>query len=211
MPFNRLYENQLIELFTSMQAFNKLAVLNLGGTSGPGGGSGLPPGGIVGQLAQSRVTYDTTEDATMYTPPSGASLVDNLNHIRGRITVIEDEEIVHQSILTFPGNLVTGSNPLRVYNKLGTTQTIDEVFLAVDTVSVGSGIIVDVNVDGTTIFTTQGNRPTIAVGAHTGYSTSIDAPTWDVDEYITADIDQVGSSTAGSDLVVHIVHHGHRP
>jgi hypothetical protein len=61
----------------------------LGGFTGPGGGIGGPPGGFIGQLSQSHVTYDTTEAATLDTPASGMSLVDNLNHIRYRIGVVE--------------------------------------------------------------------------------------------------------------------------
>jgi len=59
----------------------------LGGTSGSGGGSGGPPGGVVGQLIQTKVAYDTTE-AEIET--GSTSLVDNLNHIRYRINVMEE-------------------------------------------------------------------------------------------------------------------------
>jgi len=211
MPnFNRLYENQLMEFFTSMQSFNKLAILNLGGAAGPGGGSGGPPGGFIGKLPQNMVTYDTTEEATAYTPPSGMSLVDNLNHIRHRITVIEDEDIMHQTILTFPGDLSLTNNPLRIYNLFGSNQTITEVFIAVATAPTGASVIVDIHKEGTTIFTTQSNRPVITANNTTGYTTSIDIPTWADGEYITASIDQIGSTIAGANLVVHIIHHNHR-
>lgn len=53
----------------------------LGGSGGAGGGSGTPWGGVVGQLIQRLVTFDTTEAATMCVLPS-SSLVDNLNRIR---------------------------------------------------------------------------------------------------------------------------------
>ena len=54
----------------------------MAGVPGPSGGSGMPIGGFTGQLIQSKVAYDTTEAKTSYTPPSGMSLLDNLNHIR---------------------------------------------------------------------------------------------------------------------------------
>lgn len=66
--------------------------LNLGGT---GGGDGSPPGGFIGWLPQHRVSYDEVEAATLATnpsgvnPPSGWSLIDNLNHIRYRIQQLE--------------------------------------------------------------------------------------------------------------------------
>ena len=59
----------------------------LGGSSGSAGGSGGPPGGFVGKLIQSQVTYDTTEAETA---TGATSLVDNLNHIRYRINVMEE-------------------------------------------------------------------------------------------------------------------------
>lgn len=207
--FNRLYENQLMEFFANMQAFNRLAVINLGGASGPGGGSGGPPGGFIGMLPQTRVAFDTTESSSDYFPPSGASLLHNLNRIRHRITVIEDEKTTHQTILTFTGTLLVSNNPLRIYNNFGVDQTITEVFLSVSDSPVGSNIIVDVHKNGTTIFTNQSNRPQItADGSTTGYSTSIDVPTWADGQYLTAHIDQIGSTTPGSNLVVHIIHQG---
>jgi hypothetical protein len=68
--------------------------LNLGGSASYSGGTGGPPGGFTGVLPQSRVAYDITEDATLFTPGSGvsysgASLLDNLNHIRYRLGVVE--------------------------------------------------------------------------------------------------------------------------
>jgi hypothetical protein len=55
--------------------------LVFGGDEGPAGGSGLPWRGVIGQLNQRLVTYDTTEAQTPIT--SGhSSLVDNLNRIR---------------------------------------------------------------------------------------------------------------------------------
>jgi len=110
------------------------------------------------------------------------------------------------SILTFPGTLVVSSNPLRIYNKTGATQTIREVFLAVGTAPTGAAVIVDIHKNGTTIFTDQGNRPQVAAGDNTGTTTTIDVASWADGEYLTAHIDQVGSTVAGADLVVHIIH-----
>lgn len=420
MPFyiNRNFENQLFEYLSSMQSWNIARPVNLGGWGGPGGGSGGPPGGFIGQLPQYRVTYDTTELGTMYTPVSGFSLVDNLNHIRYRIGILETAsgggggsggspigiewnntpissnitvlnfeggvevvenspghvtitvtasesvsgsginsmgyfypiehyythsgsvysinhimggqvgiidsnwEIIqefpilasgianiywfadtstnndpasigywlgfyhegstdtydtfsgtvtlsgrgcygdyihiagpvnvlagdciwfstshdvgegtntawiygavltisgafgggggssyvkptHQTIFTIAGDLSVESNPLRIYNKLGDTQTISEVFLAVGTPPTGSGIKVDIHKNGTTIFTSQSNRPEITVGSYTGNTTNIDVSNWASNEYLTAHVDQVGASTPGSDLVIHVIH-----
>lgn len=109
-------------------------------------------------------------------------------------------------MLTVSSVLALGSNPLRVYNPTGAVKNIVKVFIAVDTAPVGAAIIVDVHKNGTTIFTTQSNRPQISDGSNTGVTTSIDTPTWNDGEYLTLDIDQIGSSIPGSNLSVHVVY-----
>lgn len=66
----------------------KAQPINLGGYSAPSGGAGGPPGGFIGYLPQTRVAYDETEASTDYTPASGMTLVDNLNHIRYQMAAI---------------------------------------------------------------------------------------------------------------------------
>jgi hypothetical protein len=66
-------------------------------------------------------------------------------------------------------------------------------------------LIVDVNVSGATIFTTQGNRPTIAAAGNTsGKITNMNITTVASGAYLTIDVDQVGSTTPGNDLAVQI-------
>lgn len=82
--------------------------------------------------------------------------------------------------------------------------TILGVSLVNDTAPTGSAIIVDVNKNGTTIFTNQGNRPQVPIG---GYGTVAEVTNMDITavaagEYITVDIDQIGSATPGSNLGV---------
>lgn len=82
--------------------------------------------------------------------------------------------------------------------------TILGVSAAVNTAPTGASILVDVNKNGTTIFTTQGNRPSIAAA---GYATAAEVTNMDVTafaagDYCTVDVDQIGSTVAGSDLVV---------
>jgi len=114
--------------------------------------------------------------------------------------------IIHQTVFTFSGELEITNNPLRLYNELGLSQTIIKVFLSVGTAPTGSSLVVDVHKNGTTIFTNQGNRPSIPSFGETGSSTTIENAIWADGEYLTAHIDAVGSGFAGSDLVVHIVH-----
>lgn len=74
----------------------------------------------------------------------------------------------------------------------------------VTTAPTGAAVLVDVNKNGTTIFTTQANRPTIADGAlaTAGENQLMDVASFVAGDYLTIDIDQVGSTTPGANLTV---------
>lgn len=110
-----------------------------------------------------------------------------------------------QAILTFAGELAVGANPLRIYNTTGSAKTILQVHLSVGTAPGGAAVIADVHKDGTTIFTNQAHRPEIAIGAFTGVAATIDVATWADGEYLTAEVDQVGSAAKGGNLVINIL------
>lgn len=75
----------------------------------------------------------------------------------------------------------------------------------VGTAPTGANILLDVNKNGTTIFTTQGNRPAIVAGATATASEAVpDVTTVALGDVYKIDVDQVGSSVAGSDLQVNI-------
>lgn len=106
---------------------------------------------------------------------------------------------------SYLGSLSVGAGTFRLYNDMGTTWTITGVRASAGTAPTGASIIVDVNKNGTTIFTTQGNRPTIAISGNTsGNVTNMDVTTVAAGEYLTVDIDQVGSTIAGADLTVQV-------
>jgi len=115
--------------------------------------------------------------------------------------------VSQQVLLTVEGDLSVASNPLKIPNVTGRTLTITKVYIIVNTAPVGAAILVDVNKDGVTIFTNQAHRPTIADGAYDGNTTDIDISSWEDGSYLTMDVDQVGSGTAGSYLTVVIVYH----
>jgi len=83
------YETNLIDYINLLERSANTRPLVLGGITSSGGGDGGPPGGFVGYLPQTRISYDLTELATMDTVISGESLLDNLNHIRYRLEVVE--------------------------------------------------------------------------------------------------------------------------
>ena len=102
------------------------------------------------------------------------------------------------------GAVTTGTGAFRIYNDSGRTWTIVAVRATVGTAPTGASLIVDVNKNGTTIFTTQANRPTIAVSTNTIKRTNMDVTTVADGDYLTVDVDQIGSTVAGSNLVVQV-------
>jgi len=86
------------------------------------------------------------------------------------------------------------------------TYTIIGTRLMVGTAPTGANLIVDVNKNGTTIYTTQGNRPTVTATQNAGGpGTAPDITALAAGDYLTVDIDQVGSTVAGSDLTVSVI------
>lgn len=79
---------------------------------------------------------------------------------------------------------------------------IVDVRARASTAPTGSSLIVDVNKNGTTVFSTQANRPTIAAGANASSTTPPDVFSLAAGDWISVDVDQVGSTVPGSDLVV---------
>lgn len=102
------------------------------------------------------------------------------------------------------GTLTTGVGTFRWYNDSGRTLIVKSVRAAVGTAPTGATLILDIDLNGTTIYTTQANRPTIAISGNTIKSTNPDVTTIPDGGYITVDIDQIGSTVAGSDLTVTI-------
>ena len=99
--------------------------------------------------------------------------------------------------------LETGTNICpRWYNKTGESKTITAVFVMVETAPTGASLVVDVSKNGTTIFSTQTNRPTIASGSTSGTSGTPDTQAVADGDYLTFDIDQVGSTIPGADLLI---------
>lgn len=82
------FDYTILEAINNAVRYMRATPLILGGVASSGGGSGGPPGGFVGFLPQSRVTYDMLEASSSGLLPSG-SLLDNLNHIRYRLTELE--------------------------------------------------------------------------------------------------------------------------
>lgn len=101
------------------------------------------------------------------------------------------------------GTLSVGAGTLRL--PIDTSYTITGVRLTVGTAPTGANLIVDVLKNGSTIFTTSTNRPTISAGGNSGGpGNTPDVSSVAAGDYLTINIDQVGSTVAGADLVVSI-------
>lgn len=101
--------------------------------------------------------------------------------------------------LQHKGNLTTG---VKEIVRMPFAGKISAVTAAVTTAPAGSTAIFDLNKNGTTMYTTQGNRPTIAAAGTYVTATNPDVTTWAAGDRIALEVDQKGSGTAGSDLTV---------
>jgi hypothetical protein len=99
------------------------------------------------------------------------------------------------------GILATGTNQSVRY-VVPQNLTIVKCWLIVRTAPVSQAILIDINKNGTTIWTTQGNRGTIAAAATAGNTTTFDVTSLTAGDYLDLDLDQVGSGTTGVDLTV---------
>lgn len=110
---------------------------------------------------------------------------------------VEDEFFIPFSL---SGTLTTGVGTARF--PMPYAAQILGVRAAVGTAPTGAAAIFDVNKNGTTIFTTQGNRPQVAAAANQGAEAVPDVSTLAAGDYLTVDRDQVGSTVAGADATL---------
>lgn len=147
-------------------------------------------GGGLGQHANDTTNVHGIDDTSLLETQAGAAQK-ALESQRELITV------------TLPGTLSAGAGALRY--PIGTgTWTIASVRVTLGTAPTGSAAIVDVNKNGTTIYATQANRPTVADGANAATGGTASTTSVTAGDYLSVDVDQVGSTTPGSDLVVAI-------
>ena len=144
---------------------------------------------------------DLSDTPDTYTGNAGKSVVVNETET-GLVFTPQN----NTTFFTVEGVLSIVADPKRLYNISGISRTISKVFLSVGTAPTDASILVDIHKDGTTIFTNQAHRPAVLTTANTGFTTDIDIATWADGSYLEVYIDQVGSTVAGSDLVIHILY-----
>ncbi len=111
-----------------------------------------------------------------------------------------------RTTFVFPvtGTLATGTS-LTATLVVPATLTIVKAYVVVKTAPTGAAIIVDINKNGTSLWSvTPGNRVQIADGATTGYQTIFDTTALAEGDLLTIDLDQVGSTTSGVDLTIEL-------
>lgn len=98
-----------------------------------------------------------------------------------------------------PGAITgTYTGKSRIY--LEGSYAVDTIRAAVGTASTSGAVTVDVNKNGTTLYTTQTARPIIAQGAFSANGNSPAVTTFVAGDYLTVDIDTFGASA--TDLTV---------
>jgi hypothetical protein len=105
-------------------------------------------------------------------------------------------------IFTVPGTLSTGTGRAKFY--IPGPITLGNVRASVGTAPTGSDIVIDVNKNGTTVFTTQSSRPKIFAGQTLVSTSTPNITELTTGDFLTVDVDQVGSLNPGSDLTVQI-------
>lgn len=123
------YERKVFEYLENLKRQIQAQPLLLGGISSSGGGSGGPPAGFIGYLPQTRVTYDISEASIS---SGSSSLVDNLNHIRNRLTTIENE--------ASPGTITVKQNNIILASGIEELNLIGDVNITI------SGVQATINV-----------------------------------------------------------------
>jgi len=180
---------------------NKLAATGLDISKFTVGTSSRPTSGNAGtatKLATGRtisLTGDVTGTSGSFDGSGNASIAATVAAVPSKAT---------EQVVTFvkSGDLVTGTGTFRFYAQYALT--LVEMEISVATAPTGAAILVDLNKNGTTVFSTQSNRPTVAISGFVGTTTTFNTTTLADGDYLTVDIDQIGSTVAGADLIVAI-------
>jgi hypothetical protein len=124
-----------------------------------------------------------------------------INLYEGKVKLMSSSAIIGDQMFTLQhkGNLTTG---VKEQIRMPFAGKITFVTAALTTAPAGSTAIFDLNKNGTTMYTTQGNRPTIAAAANSVTATNPDVLTWAAGDRLAIEVDQKGSGTAGANLTV---------
>lgn len=112
------------------------------------------------------------------------------------------DQVIHRDF-TRAGTLKVSHGLLRWYNDTGRALTLIGVRMSVGVPSSGADVVIDINRNGTSVFSSSADRPRTKAGANTSL---VQAPransAINPRDFVTVDIDQVGTTRIGSDLMV---------
>lgn len=115
---------------------------------------------------------------------------------------VGDEEIYKETMtFTVSGSLTAKTYPGRFY--LDDAYSLLSIRASIGVAPTGAAVIIDVNKNGSTLFPTQSERPTIAAGTNMVKVTP-SGIAFAAEDYLTIDVDQVGSTTTGAELTVQL-------
>jgi len=180
-----------------------------GDITGVTAGSGLAGGGTAGTVTVT-IDFDNKGDLLV------ASAADTAEKVAvgtdGQVLAADSsttsgvawESKTSTAVFTFSkvGDLTVAPGKGRL--KVPMAATIVDVTATCDTAPTGADAVFDVHKNGTTIFTTQANRPGVAAGSQDGAAATPDVTALAAGDVLTVDIDQIGSSTTGTDATVTI-------
>lgn len=84
------------------------------------------------------------------------------------------------------------------------THRINKAWIYAKTAPTGAALIYDINLNGTTIWATQGNRIQLAAASQSANQTSFDTTVPVAGDLMTVDCDQIGSTLAGQDVTIEV-------
>jgi len=112
------------------------------------------------------------------------------------------QQFLHQvQVFTVPGTISVGVGSARFY--VPGAITLSNVRASVGTAPTGSSIIIDVNKNGSSVFTTN-SKPTIYAGQTLVSTSTPNIKAFTTGDYISVDVDQIGSLNPGQNLTVQI-------
>lgn len=109
--------------------------------------------------------------------------------------------IKRSGVFFVKGELEAGSNQCAKI-RVPVNGTITGAYAFVKNAPTGADLIIDINRNGSTIWSTQANRLKITSGSTEGSQTSFDTTSLSAGDKLTMDIDQIGSTDPGEDLTV---------
>lgn len=156
---------------------------------------------------ESTVTYEVTVAETNYLvtveEPTHTVTVNETDQTQVQIAVsgIMASPTAHLIAWNAPGALAVKTGEGKFYFPV--RATLVGVSAVLENGPTGDSFIIDLNKNGTSVWTDQSKRPEILEGSTvSGEVTDIDLPTIEVGDQLSVDIDQVGSTWPGDDLTV---------